>query len=1112
MKRAFLNIRETKRFLCMLLSLLLLLTALPVFADPEETEPADEPITEPATEPVTDPTDDPAEEPKEPRCIVTGGADRGFFRRETETEIDFFNSPVVEWRAETPETETEAAGTLTGMPVEVFEGSRSLLVTGTKTAAVSRSFGGETGTKTDLSEGKWLSLSVALNGELSERSKAVIRVTLLSGMMSVEGEVLSFTASAAVTAGSWQTVFIDLSGFEGRGDVRKITVSVDTGAERAFSAAIDGLCFSRDAAFPDTVKYLSSSYQGYNCRISYGTDRMTVTMNGTDPTIETDGLGTVGFSGQSGIRVRFTNYTGCKKLILFYTTPEEPEFSEKRSVTAEISGSSVSPEVCVFPIPALRVSAIRLAFSGNLSGTAEFYELVPVSFPQPDGKENGKLTSCLIAPTRDRVTVTGELTEAVVQKYGGGFLRLYALPLSADITSLSASSRYLAEAKPAASFSFSAMLEGGDYSCLTQKYTAAIVSGGNLIPIGDFLSVTNPEILSDCFITTPGSGEKKGVNESVPFDDTDGVRHVSVQIRLEELLSLGGEGISHTVDGKEYRFREDKVKELDEKLASFASRGASVTAILTVSRSEDAALNRVLLHPASSPDALYSAFNTVTDEGVRALRAVTDFLASRYSAGEGMKGSSVICYTVGMAADRTDTYYSMGTVSLAEAAKTYSDALRIVYNTVKARSSGASVCLFLDSEWNRGLTVSSTGCFDSRSMLEAVNAVITEGGNIDWRLACDPYPYDAAYLAYADTGAEVSENAPAVTLKNVEILSSFLTRRSFYYGEGYRSVILMEAPVTRLPQPVDANLYIRKSADYVYGFYKLAMPNASLFTALIPAHSTDHADTLRRLDTPEAASHVAYAAETIGISGPDGEGGGWKTLIPAFDASRVTVRENAESLLTHTEPSTALGSFSFLTFPAGTGTDGWFTEGCRELTSGVSYLGKYNLLSAVSEGGDFLIRYAPGKKNDFSVAPYLCLDVCLTGASAAEKKTVPVSVVVRSAGGCAEATGEMTGDEWTKLVVDLHGFSGIRSVESVTLSVEGEGEATLLVGQVRLLSDEYSGSDLEHVYREREETGADEGAEGKRFSPVTLAIPSAVIALSAGLLVFRAVKRKKENG
>ena len=1107
MKRAFWNIRGMKRPLCILLALLLLLTALPVFADPdEETQPADDPIV--------GPDDEPADEPAEPRCVVIGGADRGFFRRETETEIDFFNSPVVEWSAETPDTGAEAADALPMMPVEVFEGSRSLLLTGNRTASVSRRFGGDAGAKTDFSEGKWLALSVALNGELSSGEKAVIGVTLLSGMMSVEGEVLSYSASAGISAGSWQTVFLDLSGFEGRGDVRKITISVDTGEDGAFTAAVDALCFSRDVSFPDTVKYLSSSYRGYNCQISYGTDRLTVSMNGTDPMIEADGLTSIGFSGESGIRVRFTNYTGCKKLILSYTTPEEPEFSEKRSVTAEISGSSVSPESCVFPIPADRISAIRLTFSGKLSGTAEFTELVPVSFPQPDGKENGKLLSCLIAPTRDRVTVTGELTEAALQKYGSGTLRLYSLPLSSDVSSLTVSTPFLAEGKPAASFSFSAVLGGGDYSCLTVKYTAAIVSGGNLIPIGDFLSVTNPEILSDHFLTAPGSGEKKGVNEAVPFDDTDGVRHVSVQIRLEELLSLGGNGISHIVDGKEYRFREDSVRELDEKLSSFVSRGAAVTAILTVSRSEDAALNRVLLHPDSPSDALYSAFNTVTDEGVRALRAVTDFLASRYSAGEGILGSSVICYTVGMAVDRTDSCYGMGTVSLAEAARTYADAVRIVYNTVKARSSVASVCLYFDCAWNRGLTVSSTGTFDSRSMLEAVNAVITEGGNLDWRLAFDPYPYDAAYLAYEDTGAEVGENTPAVTLKNVETLSAFLTRRAFYYGEGYRSVVLIESTLSRLPQPVDANLYIRKSADYVYGFYKIGMPNASLFTALIPAHSTDHADTLRWLDTPEAPSRVAYAAETIGIADAEGEGNGWKTLIPAFDASRVTVRENAESVLTHTEPSSVVGSYAFLTFPAGKGTDGWYAEGCRELSSGVSYLGKYNLLSAVSEGGDFLIRYAPGKKNDFSVSPYLCFEVCLTGmgqANAEEKKTVPVSVVIRSSGGCAEATGEVTVDEWTKLIVDLHGFSGIRSAESITLSVKGGGEATLLVGQVRLLSDEYSGSDLEHVYREGEETGADAENEGERFRAVAFVIPAAVIVLCAGLLVFRAVRRKKEK-
>ena len=1089
-----------KRSLCLLLSLLTVLPLFPavtVFAEPEETGEIKEETNEP--------------EETEKSLLVLDGADRDFFFRGQETAIDCFNSPVVEWHAETAGTEVGAAEGLSGQPGSVYEGSRALMIEGKGTAAVSRSFGGEEGQRTDLSDGKWLVFSAALTGELSSGKTARIGITLLSGMRSAEGEVLSFSASATVAAGKWQTVFADLTGFEGRGDIRKIIFTAEAGTEAEgteISLALDALCFSRDGSLPDTVRYLSSAYRGDHCRVTYLSDRMTVSMNGADPTIEADDLAGLGFPGQSGIRVRFANYTGCKKLILYYTTPEEPEFSEKRSVTAEISGSSVSPESCVFPIPAESVSAIRLVFAGNLSGEAEFFEIVPVSFPLPEGRENGRLTSCLIAPTRDRVTVTGELNEAALSRYGSGSLRLYALPLSADISSLTVSSRCLAEAKPSASFSFSAVLGSGDYSCLTMKYTAAIVSGGTLIPIGDFLSVTNPEILSDCVLAAPASGEKKGVNESVPFDDTDGVRHVSVQIRLEELLSLGEEGIAHVTDGKTWHFREDRVKELDQKLASFASRGAAVTAVLTVSRSEDAALNRVLLHPEAPSGAEYSAFNTVTAEGIAALRAVTDFLAARYSAGEGMTGTPVICYAVGMAADRTSSNYGMGEVPLAGAAKNYADAVRIVYNTVKARSSGAAVCLSLDCDWNRGLTVHSSGSFDSRSMLEAVNALLTEGGNIDWRLAFDPYPYHSDYLAYADGNAPVSENAACVTLKNVEVLTAFLTKRAFYYGEGYRSVILLESSVTRLPQPVDGNLYIRKSADYVYGFYKISMPNCSLITALIPAHSTDHADTLRWLDTEGGASHVAYAAETIGIAGAEGETG-WKTLIPAFDPARVSVRENVGSVLTHTEPSTVVGSYPFLTFPAEGGTKGWYTEGCRELTSGVSYLGKYNLLSAVSEGGSFGIRYAPGKKTDLSVSPYLCFDVCLTGIEAGNAEAVPVSVTVRSAGGCAEAVGGLTAGEWTKLIVDLHGFSGIRSVESITLTVNGSGEATLFVGQVRLLSDEYSGADLEHVYRDPAESGEGKPGGERRFSAAAAVIPAAVIVLCAVLLVFRAVKRRR---
>ena len=378
-------------------------------------------------------------------------------------------------------------------------------------------------------------------------------------------------------------------------------------------------------------------------------------------------------------------------------------------------------------------------------------------------------------------------------------------------------------------------------------------------------------------------------------------------------------------------------------MRDYRACGVKVYFLLRLATPEDLSLRTLLCHPESN-GGRYTAFNTVTEEGVNTLFAACDFLTSRYGLAAG-ETDNLIGFAVGSRINDAADSYNMGAVTLDRLAKDYGNALRIVYNAARARNASMAVYLPLGGDWYRADCVGKTSSFDARSTLDAVASYMATGGDAEWYLSYDIHT-DRDNYAWDDTAPDLSSEASSVNAANAEVLINTLSREELRYRGVARPLLLLE---TDPWDTEDENQRIRLSADYVYTYLRLSSHAFASVRAYLPAHPVDYGDLLTYIDTNRFAEVTVFAAEIMGQAPFD-------TLLENASLSLRTVTEN-EAVTT--VPSAVKGET--LLFDFSEGSDGW--QGslhCASLKGGVELDGLTDLLSIRFQSAEVLSKKLRG--------------------------------------------------------------------------------------------------------------------------------------------------------
>ncbi len=400
--------------------------------------------------------------------------------------------------------------------------------------------------------------------------------------------------------------------------------------------------------------------------------------------------------------------------------------------------------------------------------------------------------------------------------------------------------------------SFSLDLNKGEEDTrLFSKFRVAVKLDDEFVPVSHAKYITNPEA---CAGYSYAGMEHKSIKGILPdplriseLQDL-GCEYATYNIPLKNILVTSG-GISYTYGGVTYHFNERIINDYDNLFKRLNNMGIDVAAIVLNNASTSSFPE--ITHPSarSGSTAPYYMFNAAEDRGVKAIAAISSFLANRYS-GSGHGNVSMWIYANEVNARREYNY--MAYVDVNTYTVEFTRGFRIFYNSIKSQNSAAQVYIPLDQRWT--YNTEKTGDYDAKDVLDIFALSLSEYGNIDWGLAAHPYSFPNGNTAFWKSSKYVdhTENTPCITMDNIEVLTNYMQKEEMLDTSGnVRSIILSEIGYS------STSGQALQAAAFAYAYVK--MEENGYIDALMLSRQTDAADEI-------AALGLALGLQTTGGS------------------------------------------------------------------------------------------------------------------------------------------------------------------------------------------------------------------------------------------------------
>ncbi|MCQ2429533.1 MAG: DUF5722 domain-containing protein, partial [Clostridia bacterium] len=303
----------------------------------------------------------------------------------------------------------------------------------------------------------------------------------------------------------------------------------------------------------------------------------------------------------------------------------------------------------------------------------------------------------------------------------------------------------------------------------------------------------------------PEADTKKGCQISDAEDAKIlGVKHSALNVNEGDFLLLEpeeGNTIEYVYNGRTFYFNKHMVEREDARIKNLSDIGVIITLILLNSPHWETKIKpefwQIIRHPAYTDDdseALISAFNLRTPEGVAYYSAFIAFLTDRYTREDGCFGKAY-GMIVGNEVNSGYVWCNAGLQNVVDYSTEYASAVRLTWQVAASVYANMRIYLSFDHFW----TDSNFGgnaplkYYGTRPVLETLNAVLTSEGQVPWNIAFHPYPQDLNFPDFwNDTDATPDDDAKIITFKNLEVLARFTYEPAYLYRGARRRIILSE--------------------------------------------------------------------------------------------------------------------------------------------------------------------------------------------------------------------------------------------------------------------------------------------------------------------------------
>jgi hypothetical protein len=322
----------------------------------------------------------------------------------------------------------------------------------------------------------------------------------------------------------------------------------------------------------------------------------------------------------------------------------------------------------------------------------------------------------------------------------------------------------------------------------------------------------------------PATPSPKGLQVQMVPDALElGIHHANLNIRLNALLAPEKEAkpgqLTASADGFTFVINQNYVGSLDRQIKPMSDKGVVVTLIVTTSRSPDERIRKLTIHPKADPiKGITMASDTVTPEGRACYKALTDFIARRWSAADASHGR-VWGWIISNEVNSHHEWHQMGPASVEEVAAQYEDQSRLAWESLRRHSANARIYLSLEHHWTAKGHKDPLQACPGRTLLELFAKRARERGDFDWNLAFHPYPSNLRDARTWLDKVTFDDNTPKVTFKNLEVLTKKLATPEILYAGKTRRLSFTEQGFD-LPQRPEG--LAEQAAAYAYAWEKVA--------------------------------------------------------------------------------------------------------------------------------------------------------------------------------------------------------------------------------------------------------------------------------------------------
>ncbi|UVI32014.1 DUF5722 domain-containing protein [Paenibacillus spongiae] len=891
-----------------------------------------------------------------------------------------------------------------------------------------------------------------------------------------------FESIAKISNDRWNRVFIDMSAWDKRNAITRMELSfmqnfdlegISPGApgydfwdgrfqlDYIMATNTIDMLFNREGDAEGFTAHLSSLH------VSGG--KAALGIEGVDAYIQSPQV-QIDAGARNGLSVGLDNQTAAAKVKVAWITEADTTWDDAKSkefdITPSAAGQTLNANMSDQAGWTGTIKQFRISVPTG-EGTLAIDDIRFKNFPPIQKPYDGKITTSAINDNGG-ITIAGTVTAAYLEQHADEELVLFELPTYGDQNVL-AGLTPLAEQSIAEQFTFDISLKDGVHNRLYSKFVVAFRNAAGELTLADAPHyITNAGKLASNKQPFPEAKSIKGLQVQMTDDAEElGISHAAINVSYNEMLystnSNPDNTIPYEVDGETFYFQKSYVSHLDSQIKSLSDNDTIVSLILLMYNvMTPGTPNEHLIHPDSQPGGIVYALNTKNELGVIYVKAITTFLADRYSQPDEAHGKAVN-FIVGNEVGQNQVWNNMGPKPVGEYVREYAQTLRLVDTIVKSHYANARTYISLDHFWNEELPAEAIWKYDNKAIVDMLNDLAHMEGDFSWNVAFHPYPENLFDPKFWNDATPTDDfNTVRITFKNLQVLVQYLQQQNFLYEGNMRRIILSEQGLNSLSNSENDQLV--QAAAYAYAYYKIKFLDG--IDSFILHRHVDHAqegglnlglwtyaknsistpfehktiyDVFKYIDTDQSLAVTDFAKSVIGIND-------WQDVIPGFDAAKLADREEPavkgvtfvkKDKKAKDEKSLPLESFE-------NGLGGWQAAdnaASATLMDGDAYTGTKSLKVNFSDyaalnwkGAD--VRFA--QPIDASKAPNVTFALKIPDAAA--DKAYYAKVKVYSGKDIAEGTVVLDPSQgWNHAALNLKGWSGLKAVDRVKVWVSSPG-------------------------------------------------------------------------